>query len=112
MSAAIVREDGDDGAVIVSGANLPIEPASIADQRKALGGARVLILQNEIPEPANLAAARAAQADGAFAIMNAAPARMMSRELLERIDLLVVNRIEAEMPSGDAVRDVTGAMVH
>jgi ribokinase len=33
----------------------------------------------------------------------------MSRGLLERIDLLVVNRIEAEMLSGDAVRDVAGA---
>lgn len=109
MSAAIVREDGDYGAVIVSGANLRIDPTSIANQWKALGGARVLILQNEIPELANLAAARAAQADGAFVIMNAAPARAMSQELLERIDLLVVNRIEAEMLSGDTVRDVAGA---
>jgi ribokinase len=66
-------------------------------------------LQNEIPEPANLAAAGAANADGAFVIMNAAPARAMANALLDRLDCLVVNRIEAEMLSGDPVRDPADA---
>ena len=105
MSAAIVRSDGDYGAVIVSGSNLRLEPQAVAGQWKAVGGAKVLILQNEIPEPANIAAAGAAHADGAFVIMNAAPARAMAKELLDRIDCLVVNRIEAEMLSGEPVRD-------
>jgi ribokinase len=109
MSAAIVRDDGDYGAVIVSGANLRLEPQAVAQQWRAVGGARVLVLQNEIPEPANLAAASAAHADGAFVIMNAAPARVMAKELLDRIDCLVVNRIEAEMLSGDPVRNPTDA---
>jgi ribokinase len=109
MSTAIVREDGDYGAVIVSGSNLKIEPAAIVEQWKDIGGAKVLILQNEIPEPANLAAASVARAEGAFVIMNAAPARPMARELLDQLDLLVVNRIEAEMLSGDTVRDPTQA---
>jgi ribokinase len=109
MSAAIVRDDGDYGAVIVSGANLRLEPKAVAQQWKAVGGARVLVLQNEIPAPANLAAAGAAHADGAFVIMNAAPARVMARELLDQIDCLVVNRIETEMLSGDPVRNPTNA---
>ena len=109
MSAAIVGDDGDYGAVIVSGANLRLEPRAVAGHWKAVGGARVLVLQNEIPEPANLAAASAAHADGAFVIMNAAPARVMAKELLDRIDCLVVNRIEAEMLSGDPVRNPTDA---
>ena len=109
MSAAIVRDDGDYGAVIVSGANLRLEPQAVAGQWKAVGGARVLVLQNEIPEPASLAAASAAHADGAFVIMNATPARVMAKELLDRIDCLVVNRIEAEMLSGDPVRNPTEA---
>ena len=79
MSAAIVRDGGDYGAVIVSGSNLRHEPVAVAEQWKAVGGAKVLILQNEIPEPANLAAAGAANADGAFVIMSAAPAKAPSK---------------------------------
>lgn len=109
MSAAILRDGGDYGAVIVSGSNLRLEPVGVAEQWKAVGGAKVLILQNEIPEPANLAAAGAANADGAFVIMNAAPARAMGNALLDRLDCLVVNRIEAEMLSGDPVRDPADA---
>ena len=105
MSAAILRDGGDYGAVIVSGSNLRLEAATVAEQWKAVGGAKVLILQNEIPEPANLAAAGAANADGAFVIMNAAPARTMAEALLDRLDCLVVNRIEAEMLFGGPVRE-------
>jgi ribokinase len=58
MSAAIVRDDGEYGAVIVSGANLRIEPTAIGEAWRALAGASILVLQNEIPEAANIAAAR------------------------------------------------------
>ena len=61
MSTAIVRDDGEYGAVIVSGANLRIDPASIEDRWRASGGASVLVLQNEIPEAVNIAAASVAR---------------------------------------------------
>ena len=79
MSAAIVRDDGDYGAVIVSGANLLIPPESVEPQWRALGGARVLVLQNEVPEAVNVAAAKVARGAGAIVIFNAAPARATSR---------------------------------
>ena len=75
-----------------------------------LDGARILILQNEIPEAANIAAARAAKAAGAYVVRNAAPARGMARELLDLVDLLVVNRVEAEMLSGAPVTDAESAI--
>ncbi|MDE3176017.1 MAG: ribokinase, partial [Pseudomonadota bacterium] len=105
MSAAIVRDDGDYGAVIVSGANLNIEAAGLGDVWRGLGGARVVVLQNEISEAANIAAATAARDAGASVILNAAPARAMAPALLDRVDVLVVNRVEAAMLSG---RDVAG----
>lgn len=110
MSTAIVRDDGDYGAVIVSGANLRIEPSVAGAAWRDLGGAKVLILQNEIPEPVNVSAAKVARADGAIVIMNAAPARSMSPALRECIDVLVVNRVEAEVLSGEIVRDDAGAL--
>ena len=50
---------------------------------------------------------------GARVILNAAPARPLSQELIELIDLLVVNRVEAAMLSGRPVEtqeDATGAL--
>ena len=109
MSTAIVRDDGEYGAVIVSGANLNIEPAVAARTWREIGSAKVLVLQNEIPEPVNLAAAQAARAEGAIVILNAAPARTLSAALRGDIDILVVNRVEAEMMSEEIVRDDAGA---
>jgi len=109
MSVAIVDKDGNDGAVIVSGANLAIDPdvaAAIWDQ---LGGSRVLLLQNEVPVAVNLAAARAARRAGAVVVLNAAPARDSDAELDGLIDVLVVNRIEAEMLTGTTIRDRASA---
>jgi ribokinase len=110
MSAAIVQDDGDYGAVIVSGANLLIDPAGLATSWGALGSAAVLVLQNEVPEPVNVAAAAAARATGAVVILNAAPARTMSEALLGAVDILVVNRVEAAMLSGRDVCDQESAI--
>lgn len=100
MSAAIVQDDGDYGAVIVSGSNLRIDPETLAPHWRTLQGGRVLVLQNEVPEPVNIAAATAARRDGARVIHNAAPARPMSDELLDQVSVLVVNRVEAATLAG------------
>ncbi|MGB3556607.1 MAG: PfkB family carbohydrate kinase, partial [Jannaschia sp.] len=66
--------------------------------------AGTVLIQNEVPEAANLALARALPAE-AMLILNAAPARETSAELLARVDVLVVNRVEAEQMGGmDALR--------
>jgi len=103
MSVAIVDDNGDYGAVIVSGANLAIPPAAVAPAWDGLKGARVLVLQNEVPHAVNVAAARRARADGVIVILNAAPARECGEDLLDLVDVLVVNRVEAEMLSGAPV---------
>ena len=56
MSVAIFDDDGDYGAVIVSGSNLHIAPEQVAVDR--LAGARVLVLQNEASETINAVVAR------------------------------------------------------
>lgn len=103
MSVAIVEESGDYGAVIVSGANLALAPEEVAAAWSRLRGARVLVLQNEVPHAVNVAAARAARAGGAIVILNAAPARECGDDLLDLVDVLVVNRVEAQMLSGAPV---------
>lgn len=92
MSAAIVNKNGDYGAVIVSAANLNIDTAHIA----VPDDVSMVLLQNEIPEVVNLDVARKAKASGAQVWLNAAPARRLSDELVGMIDLLIVNRVEAQ----------------
>jgi ribokinase len=109
MSVAIIRDDGGYGAVIVSAANLRIDPDRITVPETA----RVVVLQNEVPEAVNLAVARKARGLGAAVILNAAPARAVSRDLLAATDLLVVNRVEAADMLGiaDIGPDLPGAAV-
>jgi ribokinase len=108
MSVAILQPDGDYGAVIVSGANLGLDATAGPQSLARLGGARVLVLQNEIPAAAN--AGIAAAAGGAHVILNAAPARALDAGLFAHVDTLVVNRVEAEMISGRTVSDAETAL--
>ncbi|MFO1071926.1 MAG: hypothetical protein U1E17_04335 [Geminicoccaceae bacterium] len=89
MSVAIGDAGGDYGAVIVSGANLLLDPAALASAG-LWRGAQALILQNELPEAANLAAARGTGGRRAHVCLNAAPFRAPA-ELMALLDLLVVN---------------------
>jgi ribokinase len=109
MSVAIVDANGDYGAVIVSGANLAIDSAGIGPSLDRLGGARVLLLQNEVPHAVNVAMAKAARRAGTTVVFNAAPARSSGDDLLALVDVLVVNRVEAEMLAGVRVSDRASA---
>lgn len=108
MSVAISDSEGDYGAVIVSGANLKIDTASLskADLWK---DAKALILQNEVPDAVNLAAAQAAREAGAIVCLNAAPFRALPGELAALVDVLIVNAIEAEELCGRPVTDLASA---
>lgn len=109
MSVAILEPSGNYGAVIVSGSNLKLDPSDACQSWEALGGGALLILQNEVPEPVNLALARWAREQGATVLLNAAPARPMADEFLDQIDILVVNRVEAAMLAGIPVDTLADA---
>lgn len=110
MSVAILQDNGEYGAVIVSGSNLGLDPAAVGQTLADLGGAKVLVLQNEIPHVVNVAVASVAKRSGAAVILNAAPARAIGADLLDKVDVLIVNRVEAEDISGLPVKDQASAM--
>jgi ribokinase len=107
MSVAIFDAEGDYGAVIVSGANLAISATQAGDE--LLRTAKVLILQNEIPEEVNEDVARRARAFGVKTVLNAAPARAFETALPGYVDILVVNAIEAEMLGSAPVNSLADA---
>jgi ribokinase len=96
MSVAILDTAGDYAATIVSGANLLIAPDTLQDAA-LWDGVTILVLQNEVTEAINLAAARQARARGIPVLLNAAPYRAMSPEFCMLVDILVVNAVEARM---------------
>ena len=96
MSVAIMDAAGDYAATIVSGANLFISPGGLFDPQ-VWEGVGLLVLQNEVPEAVNLAAAVEARRRGIPTLLNAAPCRALSAAFKSLVDVLVVNAVEAEM---------------
>ena len=108
MSVAIVNAAGDYAATIVSGANLHLSAANLANDA-AWDGVGLLILQNEVPEAINLEAAKQAHKRAIPTLLNAAPFRDLGAEFRDLIDILVVNAVEAEMMGTGPVTDLASA---
>ena len=106
LSVAVVGADGEYGAVVVSSANRQLS----ADGFVFPEGARVLVLQNEVPEAVNRAVAAEARKSGATVVLNAAPMRTVSPEMIGLVDLLIVNRIEAEQLFQIPIRSAEDAL--
>jgi len=89
----LVDTDGRNCIVVVPGANAHIDPDRVPDA--ALCAETVVVLQQEVPAAANEVIVRRARARGARIVLNAAPARPVSKDLLQSIDVLIVNEDEA-----------------
>lgn len=106
LSVAVVGTDGEYGAVVVSAANRRLR----ADGFALPEGTRVVVMQNEVPEAVNRAVATEARRRGATVVLNAAPMRPTAPETMRLVDLLVVNRIEAEALLAVRIRDAGDAL--
>ena len=69
----------------------------------------LLVLQNEVPEAVNLAAATEARARGLPVLLNAAPFRPLPADLLANVTHLIVNAVEAEMLGAPPVTSLAAA---
>jgi ribokinase len=105
MSVAIFDSEGDYGAVIVSGSNLALGQRDVDKASELFSQSGVLVLQSEVPDAANVAAAKAMKAAGGQVVLNAAPARTLSEDLAWLVDVIVVNAIEAEQLAAVPVVD-------
>jgi ribokinase len=88
IALILVDDEGENQIVVVPGANHALDP-----RRIEAGEPDALLSQLEIQDAAIEAAA--AQTD-AFFCLNAAPARDVSEEILQRADLIVANSFELE----------------
>lgn len=100
VAVIMVDRAGENSILVSPGANstfVSLTEAEIA----AIADADVLVCQQEIPAATVTAAARAARAAGTRVVLNAAPARELSPDLLDATDLLVVNQVEARAIAPD-----------
>jgi ribokinase len=88
VALILVDAGGENQIVVAPGANRRLTPADVS-----VDGAEAVIAQLEIPIEAVAAAAE--RAEGMFCL-NAAPARRVPAEVLERCDLIVANSFELE----------------
>ena len=94
-----VDKAGENSIVVAPGANATVTKLEVQD-RLTIEEADTLLCQLEIPLPAVAQAAAAAKSAGTFVVLNAAPARHLSAELLNAVDLLIVNQTEAAAIGG------------
>lgn len=92
---------GENRIVVAPGANDAACAHDVSDA--ALDGAKVLLLQLEVPAAQSLQLARRARARGCRVMLNAAPMPRGEALDLEAVDIVIVNRVEL-----DALADASG----
>ena len=103
----VVDPNGQNSIVLSAGANGKVSPADV--ESASFLNYDLLLLQLEIPVPAVLAAARRAKANNLQVILNPAPAREISDELIALVDFIIPNESELRLLTGTDVKDVASA---
>ena len=89
-----IAENGENAIIVGSGANLEAAASSVPDA--VLEPGNWLLLQMEIPYRENWALLERARQRGTRIMLNLAPFGPVPRGLLEKVDLLVLNEVEAD----------------
>ena len=103
--ALIAVDDTAQNAIIfVHGANGRVNRSDVERLEAVLAGAKVLLLQLEVPMEASLAAARLARRQGLTVILDPAPARELPPEFYQLVDIITPNEVEAGQLAGFPVK--------
>jgi ribokinase len=102
-TAVITTANADNTIVVIPGANALVSAADVAAPVLAKGD--IAVSQFEIPLPAISAFFQRARAADATTILNPAPAKEFSRELLDLVDILILNESELGFLTKTELRD-------
>jgi ribokinase len=110
VALIFVAAHGENMIAVASGAN---QRLSVDDVRRAMAssltGASAVVMQLETPLETVIAAADIAFQAGVPVLLNPAPAQALPDELLRQVSILTPNETEAELLTGVAVTDESGA---
>lgn len=105
MAIITVDDDGKNSIVVVPGANMKIDNASIEEAKEVIKESKILIAQFETSIEATIEAFKVAKENGVITILNPAPARKIPEELLRLTDIIAPNETEAFEITGVKVDD-------
>ena len=105
-AAVIVDAKGRNQIVIAGGANLEAKASQI--EEGDLGPATTVLVQCEVRPGENRELVRRARAAGARVLFNAAPAGPLDADMLQSVDCLLVNEIEASVAAKAAGLGASG----
>jgi len=104
-----VDEHGENSIVVAPGSNASLSAYDINDEVFETDPSDLLLMQLEIPVGTVEFAAQKAVSNGNRVILNPAPARQLSDDLLSCLYLITPNETEAEFLTGIKVSDVVTA---
>lgn len=96
VALIFVNGEGENVIGIHAGANAALSPALVEAQKTRIAQADALLMQLESPLESVLLAAKIAHQRQTQVILNPAPARELSDELLALVDIITPNETEAE----------------
>ncbi len=105
-AAVWIDRSGENSIVVASGANLDVQAAHAPYER--IGPDTILLLQMEVPPEENCDLIGRARGRGARVMLNVAPGGLVPPQVLDQVDLLVVNAVEAAMVARDTGIDAAG----
>ncbi|BFT83831.1 ribokinase [Enterobacter pseudoroggenkampii] len=105
VALIFVNAEGENVIGIHAGANAALTTERVEAQRALIGGAEALLMQLESPVESVLAAAKVAHENHTTVVLNPAPARVLSDELLALVDIITPNETEAEKLTGIRVEN-------
>ena len=108
ISVAISNNDGEYGAVVISGASLHIN-SDVFNDSAVWENCKILMIQNEVEDRLNIQAAEKARAHGLKICLNASPHLKISSNLIANTDIIIVNLIEAEKISQTQISSIDDA---
>lgn len=105
VALIFVAEDGENSIGVGSGANARLSPSDVMRAKDKFASAGVVVLQLETPLETVHAAAELGRQNESVVILNPAPARALSDQLLRNVSIITPNETEAELLTGIAVTD-------
>ena len=100
IAMILVDAAGNNQIVVVPGSNQHLTPADVRQHAGLISGARVLLVQMEIPIETVQECLRLAKRHGLLTILNPAPACSLLPEFVRMVDVLTPNEREACVLSG------------
>ena len=104
-----VDENGENTIVVASGSNATLSAYDIDEEVYVADKEDVYLMQLEIPVGTVEYVAQKVSDKGNRVILNPAPARLLSQELLDSVYVLTPNEIEAEILTGIKVENASSA---